>query len=55
MKPIVDRAGRRVSAVVRRDGSGAGNSKSLQVDVVDARFAGLNTIHYLYKVLVFDL
>jgi hypothetical protein len=27
----------------------------LQVDVVDAHFAGLNTIHYLLKVRVFDL
>jgi ABC-type branched-subunit amino acid transport system permease subunit len=28
---------------------------SIKADVVDARFAGLNTIHYLLKVLVFDL
>ena len=28
---------------------------SIQVDVVDAHLAGLNTIHYLLKVLVFDL
>jgi hypothetical protein len=28
---------------------------TLQVDVVDARFAGLNTIHYLLKVRIFDL
>jgi len=28
---------------------------TLQVDVVDAHFAGLNTIHYLPKLLVFDL
>jgi hypothetical protein len=28
---------------------------TLQLDVVDAQFAGLNTIHYLLKVLVVDL
>jgi len=28
---------------------------TIKVDVVDAHFAGLNTIHYLLKVLVFDL
>jgi len=28
---------------------------TIQVDVVDAHFASLNTIHYLLKVLVFDL
>ena len=28
---------------------------AIQVDVVDAHFAGLNTTHYLPKVLVFDL
>jgi hypothetical protein len=28
---------------------------AIQVDVIDARFAGFNTIHYLLKVLVFDL
>ena len=28
---------------------------TLQVDVVDAHFAGLDTIHYLLKVFVFDL
>jgi len=28
---------------------------TVKVDVVDAHFAGLNTIHYLLKVLVFDL
>jgi len=28
---------------------------TIEVDVVDARFASLNTIHYLLKVFVFDL
>ena len=28
---------------------------TIKADVVDAHFAGLNTIHYLLKVLVFDL
>jgi hypothetical protein len=28
---------------------------TIKVDVVDAHFAGLNTIHYLRKVLIFDL
>jgi hypothetical protein len=28
---------------------------SITVDVVDAHFAGLDTIHYLLKVLVFEL
>jgi len=28
---------------------------TIQADVVDAHFAGLNTIHYLLKVRVFDL
>ena len=28
---------------------------TVKVDVVDAHFASLNTIHYLLKVLVFDL
>jgi hypothetical protein len=27
---------------------------TIQVNVVDARFAGFNTIYYLLKVLVFD-
>jgi hypothetical protein len=35
--------------------SGAGILITVKVDVVDAHFAGLNTIHYLLKVLVFDL
>ena len=28
---------------------------TVKADVVDARFAGLNSIHYLLEVLVFDL
>ena len=28
---------------------------TVKVDVVDAHFTGLNTIHYLLKVWVFDL
>ena len=47
----------RVSAVMRRRDTEP-REKSLitvKVDVVDAHLAGLNTIHYLLKVLVFDL
>ena len=49
--------GRRVSAVMRRrDTERRGEFLiTLQGDVVDAHFAGLNTIHYLLKVLVLDL
>ena len=49
--------GRRVSAVMRRrDTERRGEFLiTIKVDVVDAHFAGLNTIHYLLKVLVFDL
>lgn len=56
-----DRAGSarscRVSAVVRRrDTERRGEFLiTIKAEVVDARFAGLNTIHYLLKVLVFDL
>jgi hypothetical protein len=28
---------------------------TIEADVVDAGFAGLDTVHYLLKVLVFDL
>ena len=35
--------------------SGAEILITIQVDVVDAHFAALNTIHYLLKVWVFDL
>jgi hypothetical protein len=50
-------AGRCVSAVMRRrDAERRGKILiTLRVDVVDAHFAGLNTIHYLLKVLVSDL
>ena len=34
---------------------GAEDLITIEVDVVDAHFAGLNTTHYLLKVLVFDL
>jgi hypothetical protein len=49
--------GRRVSAAMcRRDTERRGEFLiTLQVDVVDPHFAGLNTIHYLLKVFVFDL
>jgi hypothetical protein len=48
---------RRVSAVMRRrDTERRGEFLiTIKADVVDAHFAGLNTIHYLLKVLVFDL
>ena len=51
------RRGRRVSEVKRRgDTERRGEFLiTIKVDVVDAHFAGLNTIHYLLKVLVFDL
>jgi hypothetical protein len=46
----------RVSAVVPpRHGAAWRSLITLQVDVVDARFAGFNAIHYLPKLLVFDL
>jgi len=38
-----------------RHGAARGILITIKVDVVDAHFAGLNTIHYLLKVLVFDL
>ena len=49
--------GRRVSAAVRRrDTERRGEFLiTVQVDVVDAHFAGLNTTHYLLKAFVFDL
>ena len=49
--------GRRVSAVIRRrDTERRGEFLiTLERNVVDARFAGLNTIHYLLKVWIFDL
>jgi hypothetical protein len=48
---------RRVSAFMhRRDAGRHGKFLiAIKVDVVDAHFAGLNSIHYLLKVLVFDL
>jgi hypothetical protein len=51
------RRGRRVSSVMsRRDTERRGEFLIiLQVNVVDAHFASLNTIHYLLKVWVFDL
>jgi len=50
-------AQRRVSAVMRRrDTEPRGEFLvTIKVDVVDAHLAGLNTIHYLLKVFVFDL
>jgi hypothetical protein len=57
MKPDRRRSGRGVSAVMhRRDTERRGEFLiTFQVDMVDAHFAGLNTIHYLLKVRVFDL
>ena len=60
-KPSLNERGgaaqRRVSAVMRRrDAEPRGGFLiTVKVDVVDAHFAGLNTIHYLLKVRVFDL
>ena len=52
----VARASRRISAVMPpRHGAVRRILITVKVDVVDAHFAGLNTIHYLLKVLVFDL
>lgn len=47
----------RVSAVMgRRDTERLGEFLiTIKVDVVDAHFAGLDTVHYLLKVRVFDL
>ena len=57
MKPDSRPNGRRVSAVMRRrDTERRGEFLIIiQVDVVDAHFASLDTIHYLLKVLVFEL
>ena len=51
------RIGDRVSAAMapQRHGGRAEFLITVKADVVDAHFAGLNTIHYLRKVLVFDL
>ena len=51
------RCGNRVSAVMyRRDTERRGEFLiTIEVNVVDAHFAGFNTIHYLPKVWVFDL
>ncbi|HET9710342.1 MAG TPA: hypothetical protein VFP64_00615 [Pyrinomonadaceae bacterium] len=48
---------RRVSAVMRRRDTErrGGFLITIKVNVVDAHFAGFDTIHYLLKVLVFDL
>ena len=50
-------SGRRVSAVMRRrDTERHGEFLiTIKADVVDAHFAGLNTIHYLLEPWVFDL
>ena len=57
MKPGRRRRVRRVSAVMRRGDAERRREFliTIKVDVVDAHFAGLDTIHYLPKVLVFDL
>ena len=57
MNVSVAPAARRVSAAMRRrDTERRGEFLiTIKVDVVDAHFAGLNTIHDLLKVLVFDL
>ena len=56
MKPDCRPSGRRVSAVMRRRDTERREEFliTLQVDVVDGHFAGLNTIHYLLKVFVSD-
>ena len=47
---------RRVSAAFRRRDTEARRFLiAIKADVVDAHLAGFNTIHYLLKVLVFDL
>lgn len=46
-------ASRRLCAAETR--SGVEFLIAVKPDVVDARFAGLNTIHYLLEVLVFEL
>jgi len=55
----MDRGGggrRRVSAIVPpRLGAARRFLITIKVDVVDAHFTGLNTIHYLRKIWVFDL
>ena len=46
----------RLAVMHRRDTELCGEFLvTIKVDVVDAHFAGLNTIHYLLKVRVFDL
>jgi hypothetical protein len=44
-----------VSRLYARRDTSRGQFLSFQADVIDARFAGLDTIHYLLKVLVLDL
>ena len=39
----------------QRHGAARRTLITIKADVVDAPFASLNTIHYLLKVLVFDL
>ena len=56
MKPERQGSGRRVSTVMPAETRSARRILiTIKVDVVDAHFAGLDTIHYLLKVLVFDL
>ena len=48
--------GRRVSGLCRRDTERRGEFLiAIKADLIDAQFAGLDTIHYLLEVLVFDL
>ena len=50
------RPGSPASRRLRRDTERRGDSLvAVQVDVVDAHFAGFNTIYYLLEVLVFEL
>jgi len=51
----VDRAASASRRLCRRDRERAGILITIQVDVVDAHFAGLNTIHYLLKIFVFEI
>jgi hypothetical protein len=57
MKPYSQPKGCRVSAVMRRRDTERRREFliTLQMNVVDAHFTGLNTIHYLPKEFVFDL
>jgi hypothetical protein len=44
-----------IQPITKRGRSAAKLLITVKADLVDAHFASLNTIHYLLKVLVFDL